>query len=120
MFGLCFPLSALETLSLALDDDDLNLFFRLRRVDEFVRIQTLLRIEQETERTEKIKAEREFLVEQVRETELPPFSVNTRVKSIRRTRRVVAVHSLPSIHCVFLVTASGHRAELVLSTANGK
>lgn len=38
---------------------------RLRRVDEFVRIQTLLRIEQETERTEKIKAEREFLVEQV-------------------------------------------------------
>ncbi|CAM9561739.1 unnamed protein product [Pylaiella littoralis] len=37
---------------------------RLRRVDEFVRIQTLLRIEQETERTEKIKAERKFLVEQ--------------------------------------------------------
>ncbi|CBN77673.1 conserved unknown protein [Ectocarpus siliculosus] len=37
---------------------------RLRRVDEFVRLQTLLRIEQETERTEKIKAEREFLVEQ--------------------------------------------------------
>ena len=94
MFGLCFSLSALETLSLAIDDDDLDLFFRLRRVDEFVRIQTLLRIEQETERTEKIKAEREFLVEQVRETGLPPFSVDTRVKSIRR---VVAVHNLPSV-----------------------
>lgn len=38
---------------------------RLRRVDEFVRLQTLLRIEQETERTEKIKAEREYIVEQV-------------------------------------------------------
>lgn len=38
---------------------------RLRRVDEFVRIQTLLRIEQETEKAEKIKAEKEFLVEQV-------------------------------------------------------
>ncbi|CAM9674512.1 unnamed protein product, partial [Ectocarpus sp. 12 AP-2014] len=36
----------------------------LRRVDEFVRLQTLLRIEQETERTDKVKAEREFLVEQ--------------------------------------------------------
>lgn len=46
----------------------MSLVFRLRRVDEFVRIQTLLRIEQETERTEKIKAEREFLVEQVRDT----------------------------------------------------
>lgn len=33
-------------------------------MDEFVRLQTLLRIEQETERTERIKAEREFIVEQ--------------------------------------------------------
>lgn len=51
---------------------------RLRRVDEFVRLQTLLRIEQETERTEKIKSEREFLVEQVREAALSAFRPGSR------------------------------------------
>ncbi|CAN0280840.1 unnamed protein product [Ectocarpus sp. 6 AP-2014] len=50
---------------LVMEDKRQNIERRvLRRVDEFVRLQTLLRIEQETERTEKIKAEREFLVEQ--------------------------------------------------------
>lgn len=44
----------------------------LRRVDEFVRLQTLLRIEEETERTDRIKAEREFLVEQVNNYPPPP------------------------------------------------
>lgn len=38
----------------------------LKRVDEFVRLRTLVRIEEEDERAEKIKAEREFLIEQVR------------------------------------------------------
>ncbi|CAM9171295.1 unnamed protein product [Ectocarpus sp. 8 AP-2014] len=50
---------------LVMEDKRQNIERRvLRRVDEFVRLQTLLRIEQETERTEKIKTEREFLVEQ--------------------------------------------------------
>lgn len=62
-------------------------FGRLRRVDEFVRLQTLLRIEQETERTERIKAEREFIVEQARAC----FSLITCTRGLRRRAGRAAV-----------------------------
>lgn len=59
-------------------------------MDEFVRLQTLLRIEEETERTDRIKVEREFLVEQVNYRSARPSQPSQQRRVFLATRKSVA------------------------------